>query len=66
MGNVLFLTSDDLDVSMIDFELSGEGQDDDIQPRITILLEMTKKDDPNFPKMRIQTAISQRNLDVLY
>ena len=65
-GNALFLTSDDLDVSMIGFELSGEEQDDPIQPRITIVLEMTKKDDPDFPKMRIQTTISQRNLDVLY
>ncbi len=60
------LTSDDLEVVSFKFEEFGLGQDDNIQPRITIFLEITKKNQTEAPKIRVQTTISQRNLDVMY
>jgi len=60
------LTSDDLEVISFKFEEFGLEQDDNIQPRITIFLEITKKSQTEAPRIRIQTTISQRNLDVMY
>jgi len=60
------LTSDDLEVISFKFKKFGLEQDDNIQPRITIFLEMTKKNQTDAPKIRVQTTISQRNLDVMY
>ena len=60
------LTPSGLEINFLKFKISGEGQEDDSQPRITILFEITKKGQTNFPKTRIQTTISQRNLDVIY
>jgi type II secretory pathway component PulJ len=59
------LTSDDLEVTSLKFQLSGLGQDDDLQPRITMLLELIKKSQPE-SKIITQTTVSQRNLDVVY
>jgi prepilin-type N-terminal cleavage/methylation domain-containing protein len=59
------LTSDDLEVTSLKFQISGSGQDDDLQPRITILLELVKKGQTE-SKIIIQTTVSQRNLDVVY
>ena len=60
------LTSDDLEVVSFKIKKFGLEQDDNIQPRITIFLEITKKDQTEAPKIRVQTTISQRNLDVMY
>lgn len=60
------LTSDDLEITMLKFEVFGEGQEDDFQPRVTILFEITKKGLANFPAIRAQTTVSQRNLDIWY
>lgn len=65
-GEPIALTSDDLEVVSFKIEKFGLEQDDNIQPRITIFLEITKKDQTEAPKIRIQTTISQRNLDVMY
>ncbi len=59
------LTAKNLEVSEFKFELSGEGQGDDIQPRVTMLLEI-KKIQSELPKTIVQTTISQRNLDISY
>ena len=59
------LTSDDLEVTSLKFQISGLDQDDDLQPRITILLELVKKGQTE-SKIIIQTTVSQRNLDVIY
>ena len=59
------LTAKNLEVSEFKFELSGEGQGDDIQPRVTMLLEI-KKIQSELPKTTVQTTISQRNLDIFY
>ncbi len=62
----LDLTSPDLEVTFTEFRILGEGQNDNFQPRVTILLEMTKEAVSGFPKVKVQTTISQRNLDVHY
>lgn len=63
----LFLTSDNLEVTSLKFNLSGESQSDTNQPRVTISLKLKGKG-PSIeamPEIHIQTTISQRNLDVL-
>ncbi|XOB41128.1 MAG: PilW family protein [Candidatus Nealsonbacteria bacterium] len=60
------LTSDDLEVISFKFKESGFNQDDNDQPRVVIFLEITKKNQTQAPKIKIQTVISQRNLDVRY
>lgn len=61
------LTSSSLEVTQFQFQLSGESQLDDEQPRATVLLEIAKKgpSGPTFTKIRAQTTISQRNLDIM-
>jgi len=59
------LTPDDLEIILLKFQLFGETQEDNFQPRVTILVEIQKKDHPE-SKIRLQTTISQRNLDVRY
>lgn len=60
------LTSDDLEVVSFKFKESGFTQDDNDQPRVVFFLEITKKSEVISPKIKIQTVISQRNLDVRY
>lgn len=59
------LTSAALEVSFLGFRISGKGQDDNYQPRITMVLEIAG-DASGLQKTKIQTTISQRNLDVMY
>jgi prepilin-type N-terminal cleavage/methylation domain-containing protein len=65
-GQELFLTSDDLEVTSANFQVSGEEQGDDVQPRVTISFEIGRKISPDFSKIQIQTTVSQRNLDITY
>jgi len=63
--DALPLTSDDFEVSSLNFNLSGQQEPpaDNLQPRITISMTIGKK--PNLkPQIKIQTTISQRNLDL--
>lgn len=62
------LTSDDLEITSLKFEVSGEEQEDDnFQPKVTILMNIRKNIGAGSqPEIRIQTTISQRNFDVLY
>ncbi len=59
------LTSDGLEVSSLQFNLIGVAQPptDDLQPRVTISMKI-KKAGVAKPEIKIQTTISQRNLDV--
>jgi len=59
------LTSDDLEITSLEFNLSGADQPptDSLQPRVTISMTI-KKRGATGPEMKIQTTISQRNLDV--
>jgi type II secretory pathway pseudopilin PulG len=64
-----YLTSEDLEITSLKFKLSGQAQTDTDQPRVTLFLEIKGgKDlkDELRPLIKIQTTISQRNLDVPY
>jgi len=59
------LTPDNVQVKKLSFGLSGECQTDNLQPRVTIAMQIqTKEVDPQ--TLNIQTTISQRDLDVKY
>ncbi|MDP2864057.1 MAG: prepilin-type N-terminal cleavage/methylation domain-containing protein [bacterium] len=64
----LDLTSPNLQIISLNFSISGEGQEDDLQPRVTIFLAVKGKGQKleEQPEMKIQTTISQRNLDIHY
>ncbi len=59
----LELTSSDIVVDNLKFELSGEVQGDGLQPFATIYIEAHTQDSP---ALKIQVSVSQRNLDVSY
>lgn len=59
------LISDEYEVTFLRFNAIGEaGPPDNTQPRITIVMEVQGKILGPDPKMRIQTTVSQRNLDI--
>ena len=64
------LTSEELEIISLKFNLSGESQDDTDQPRVTLFLDLKggkgQKRPELRPEIKIQTTISQRNLDVPY
>ena len=61
-----YLTSDDFDVKSFNVEVFGDdGGTDGLQPRITIFMEVHGRGLDPKPKIKIQTTISQRDLDVL-
>ena len=62
------LTSDDLEVIRFKINPGGWDQSDNKQPRVTLLLEMgVKAQRPEGrSKLKIQTTISHRNLDIVY
>jgi prepilin-type N-terminal cleavage/methylation domain-containing protein len=55
-GQILPLTSAKFNITSLKFNLIGQGQNDDIQPRVTFSLEIGP--------LKFQTTVSQRNLDV--
>ena len=57
------LTSGDYEVTKLEFVVAGDG-DPDKQPRVTILMEIQDKNLPDKPKVKVQTTVSQRNLDL--
>jgi prepilin-type N-terminal cleavage/methylation domain-containing protein len=59
------LTSTKLAISSARFNVIGASQGDDIQPRVTLFLQVEGKIS-GVPKLKIQTTISQRNLDVVF
>jgi type II secretory pathway pseudopilin PulG len=64
-----YLTSEELELISLKFNLFGQGQDDTDQPRVTLSLDIkgAKGQMPELrPEIKIQTTISQRNLDVPY
>jgi hypothetical protein len=61
-GSSFSLTSPTLAVTSLKFEVLGESQNDNLQPRVTIFMELEGKG----RKLQLQTTISQRDLDVQY
>jgi len=64
----LELTSSKLQITFLNFSLDGQSQGDDLQPKVTIFLDIKGKGQQiaEQPLMKIQTTISQRNLDIRY
>jgi prepilin-type N-terminal cleavage/methylation domain-containing protein len=62
----VFLTSDNPAVTSLHFLLKGEGQDDDLQSRVTFAFEIEGQGakPESRPKLQFQTTISQRTVDV--
>jgi prepilin-type N-terminal cleavage/methylation domain-containing protein len=56
------LTSPALKVNSLKFRISGQNQTDNLQPRVTIFIEVERRG----RKFQLQTTISQRDLDVQY
>ena len=66
-GTVSDLTSPNLYVESFNVGHSDSwGQDDNLQPRVTLFLEIRKAGAGNQPKIKTQTTISQRQLDIQY
>ena len=64
-GVIANLTSPDLEISSFRINPHGWDQDDNFQPRITLFLEIkTKNQAGGASQLKIQTTLSQRNLDV--
>ncbi len=65
-GETLPLTSNKLEIAQLKFNLTGSSQSDDLQPAVTIFLEIRGKGDiESSQRIKIQATLSQRNLDVL-
>jgi len=65
IGNIP-LTSDDFEVTSLKLALSGAEQPpiNYLQPKVTIFLEIKGKGTGYQPEIKIQTTVSQRDLDV--
>jgi len=64
-----YLTPEDLEIISLKFKLSGSSQADSDQPRVTLFSKIRGargKKPALQPEIKIQTTISQRNLDVPY
>ncbi|MFA5355756.1 MAG: prepilin-type N-terminal cleavage/methylation domain-containing protein [Candidatus Paceibacterota bacterium] len=65
-----YLTSENIEVDYFTIESSGSwDQDDDLQAEVTIYLQartLLTADLSMQPEIKIQTSVSQRNLDVRY
>jgi len=62
-GTPLILTSDDFEITSFNFQVSGDVLGDNVQPKVRIFLDIKAKGSGQQPRIKIQTAISQRNLD---
>lgn len=60
-AEVLSLTSDKIEIKELNFYILGG---DDLQPRVTIYLELEAIGSNPRPNIKIQTTISQRELDI--
>lgn len=58
------LTPDNFIVTQFSFELFGESQSDLLQPRLTLVLAIESASAVQFG-LRLQTTISQRNIDIV-
>lgn len=62
-GLTLPLTSGNLEITWLKFNLIGGTQEDDLQPRLTLSFEIKGKKEAT-QGVRLQTTVSQRQLDV--
>ena len=64
-ANIADLTSDDLLINSFKFNLFGDGQYNNYQPRVTMFLDVERQGEEH-TEVKVQTSVSQRNLDVKY
>ena len=57
------LTSTQLEVTRFKVVISGQSQDDELQPVVTFLTEIKPRNSTG-PRLVLQTSVSQRNLDI--
>ena len=60
----VFLTSNDFNLSSLQFNVSGDITGDFEQPKVTIFIEIEGSGSGHQPRIKIQTTVSQRNLDL--
>jgi len=56
------LTPADISVQKLEFQIQGESQTDNFQPKVTFLISLKKGE----KELTFQTTVSQRDLDVEY
>jgi prepilin-type N-terminal cleavage/methylation domain-containing protein len=61
-GPQIPLTSPSLRINSLKFQAFGQSQTDNLQPRVTISIEVERRG----RKLQFQTTISQRDIDVQY
>ena len=64
-SNIHPLISDEFTINVLKFNITGEKQEDSFQPRVALFLNIEKTGYPD-SNIKIQTTISQRNIDILY
>ena len=64
-GVTLPLTPSNLIVESLKFEINGESQNDQLQPKVTFVLKLKTSQQPS-QIINLQTTVSQRDLDVQY
>ena len=64
IGSLTPLISDDFEVTSLNFNISGDQPGDNSQPKVTIYMEIKGKNMNPLPGIKIQTTVSQRNLDI--
>jgi len=57
----LDLTSSDINISALNFEIINETESDNLQPFVTMQIEASA---PNSTTLHLQTSVSQRNPDI--
>ena len=58
------LTSDDFEITFFGFQISGDILGDTVQPKITFSMDIKGKGSGQQPGIKIQTTVSERNLDM--
>lgn len=57
------LTSDDIKITKLSFNISGGAGSSGLQPKVTVLIEAESKSGNPIQKISLQTTISQRDLN---
>jgi hypothetical protein len=61
-GQIGYLTPESLEVTNLKFFVQGDNLGDNLQPKVTIFLEIQKRGQPS-TKISLQTTITQKDFD---
>lgn len=61
-----FISPDELEIVALNFEISGESQLDNVQPRVSLFIDLRSRGGKPEDKIdiKVQTTLSQRRIDV--